>query len=233
MGILQYKAMQDFTMSPRRENAIECVLAWLKTFEQNLVLTSQFEVTDPNENIAKSLIGYLENNGIIYDIETASFHLDNHKKIKFYPNRRVDIITSQFNNLFFQELQKEINLTWKLGLFTSTLILSRKLIENLVIEILRKKYPMSSGSANLNLYYYEAKGRFHNFSVLLDNLEDNRTDFGPDEKTISKFLTKVKHFKFNADAVAHSIIEFPEERDIYAFNIQELVSLLERILKNI
>ena len=129
------------------------------------------KVTDSGENISKELVEFLESNGIIFDKNTTTFHLDNYKKTKFYPSGRADIINNQFKDLFFLELQKEINLTWKLGLFTSTIILSRKLIENLVIEILRKKFPLNSSPTNLDLYYGKSKGRFHNFSHMLEILE--------------------------------------------------------------
>jgi hypothetical protein len=72
-------------------------------------------------------------------------------------------------------------------IFTSVVILSRKMIENLIIEILRKKYPQKV-KGNLDIYYNKNERRFHDFTMLVKNLEVKKKDFGPDENTLSKFI---------------------------------------------
>jgi hypothetical protein len=52
-------------------------------------------------------------------------------------------------------------------------VLIRKLFENLIINILRKKY----GTQGLPKYYDTSKRRFHDFSILLKSLESNISDF--------------------------------------------------------
>ena len=101
-----------------------------------------------------------------------------------------------------------------------------------MIEILRKKYPQKE-KGNLHIYYIQSERRFHDFRVLIKNLEDRRKDFSSDENTLSKFISLVKPFRDQANSTAHSIIESPTEDDIHKFRICEMASLLDRVRKNI
>ena len=68
---------------------------------------------------------------------------------------------------FYKRLVEEINRVYSYGLPMSLSILVRKLFENLIIDILRRKY----GTSELALYYDPSRGKFHDFSVLIRNLD--------------------------------------------------------------
>lgn len=74
---------------------------------------------------------------------------------------------------FYKSLISEINRCFAYGLPFLLSMLIRKLIENLIIDILRKKY----GTTEIGLYFNPAKARFLDFSVLQKNLADKRADF--------------------------------------------------------
>ena len=112
--------------------------------------------------------------------------------------------------------------------FTGLVILSRKLIENLIIDVLRKKYPPDK-IRNLNLYYDKNKRRFHDFTVLLDNLEKRKRKFQIDEPTVSKFISLAKPFRFYANSKAHSMIEVSNKKEIIDYKIADMVGLLMRL----
>ena len=61
------------------------------------------------------------------------------------------------------------------------------MVENLVIDILRTRYPQS-GEGNLDIYFIKEDHRFQDFTMLIENLEDRKNDFGPDKTTLSKWL---------------------------------------------
>ena len=61
---------------------------------------------------------------------------------------------------------------------TATFILTRKLLENLVIELLRSKF-----SKDVSKYYDTSKHRFLGFSNLVDNLKKEKNQFVPDESS--------------------------------------------------
>lgn len=77
------------------------------------------------------------------------------------------------------------------------------------------------------------QNRFQHFSVLLDNLEDKRTELGPEQYLVEKFLKEVKPFRWGANTAAHSIVEFPKEEEILRMNIKEIITLLEKIFASI
>jgi hypothetical protein len=87
---------------------------------------------------------------------------------------------------FYVKLIDEINILYANGRYISVCILVRKLLENLVIDILRKKF----GTAQLELYYNPKKGMFNNFSTLLDNLDVKIDEFRHVDSNFNKSVLK-------------------------------------------
>jgi hypothetical protein len=80
--------------------------------------------------------------------------------------------------------------------------LIRKLLENLIIDILRGKY----GTHQVSLYYDTSKRRFHDFSVLLQNLDSHKADFhciAPDLDT--PIIQSINQYRETGNSAAHSI----------------------------
>lgn len=201
-------------------------------FDDNLVNDIADYGTKNKEETKDKFLEYLLENGLIYHSSTDSFKINNYRQTIIFPNDRNDLICSANGEHFYTELLKEINFTWRLGLFISVLILCRKYIENLVIDILRIKYPQSM-PGGLELYFDVNRSRFNDFSILIDNLDLKKADFGPDLSSVDKFLALVKPFKDHANSTAHSIIESPDENQITKLRIQEMISLLEKVKSNI
>jgi hypothetical protein len=142
----------------------------------------------------------------------------------------LDIIDISDN--FYKKLIDEINILYKHGLALSLPVLIRKLLENLLIDILRKKY----GDSGKLLYYDTSKHRFLNFSTLTENFKNKQADFryvinGLDNELINK----IKSHRETGNSAAHSIDGdiknqfFVDKRD----EINHLVQFLFRLLKNI
>jgi len=113
-----------------------------------------------------------------------------------------NLIKHNFKEEFFSKLVIEINRAYGFQLYNSTLILLRKLIENLLIDLLRTKY----GMKKIDKFYNKDKGRHHDFSKLLENLDKDLTIFRPYssafEKPMINFLNKLRE---NSNSSAHSI----------------------------
>lgn len=118
-----------------------------------------------------------------------------------------NLIDHNFTDSFFANLAIEINRAYGFRLYNSTLILSRKLIENILIDLLRTKF----GMQKVDMFYNADKGKFHDFFTLLDNLEQNLSEFRPYstafEKSLIQFLNK---FREKSNSVAHSIETQPD-----------------------
>lgn len=135
---------------------------------------------------------------------------------------------------FYKRLIDEINRLYINRLPMSLSILIRKLLENLIIDILRKKY----GTPGLALYYDTSRRRFHDFSLLLKNLDLKKEDFLYITQNLDKSLIqKINLYRETGNSGAHSIdvnltidqISKDKDKD----NINYLVQFLVRTLQNI
>jgi len=186
------------------------------------------------KNWRPQLIGFLKDNGIEYDDISGTFSLSGGEPILISTTKRKlqKLLDIEFNDFFYDNLEREINSSYRFGLFTSTMILSRKLLENLVIEILRTKYPQSV-PANLDIYYSIKGNRFHDFTVLLKNLEDRKNDFTLDTQIVSEFISSIKPFRPTANSNAHSIIIASKEEDTLNYEIPKMTALLFKLWNNL
>lgn len=108
---------------------------------------------------------------------------------------------TQFPDDFYRDLVGQINRAFSSGVLPAVQILARKLLENLVIDILRKKY----GPARLDLYFDKGKRRFQGFEALLKNLSDNLPDFVGSPGLDDALLKRISAFRQQGNAAAHSI----------------------------
>jgi len=116
------------------------------------------------------------------------------------------LITTKFSDEFYDKLAFEINSAFRVGLFTATMVLVRKLFERLIIDLLRIKY----GMREKELFYSEDDCGFHSFSKLIRNLKAKTDDFKPydflglerEKESFLKFLWNIKE---EGNASAHSI----------------------------
>lgn len=107
-----------------------------------------------------------------------------------------------FPDDFYKELAAQINACYQYSLYPAAQILIRKMLENCLIDILRKTYGMS----NLSLFYDASKGRFLDFSVLLDNTGSKIGDFTSVKDSFNKdILKQVDDFRDQGNSSAHNI----------------------------
>lgn len=180
------------------------------------------------------LIDFLKDNGIEYNDSSKTFSLIGGEPILITTTKRKlpVLLDIEFNDFFYDALKKEINKAYKFGLFTSTMFLSRKLLENLVIEILRIKYPQNV-QGNLDIYYNARDGRFHDFTILLRNFEQKKDDFNVDKQIISEFISLVKSFRPRANSNTHSIVVISNEDEVLTYDIEKMAALLLKLWNNI
>jgi len=183
------------------------------------------------EDWRKDLIHHLEIGGIYYDEEKRQF-LEKGDEISLEKViYKTDILKCKFDDIFYNNLISEINRAYKIGAYTGAFILCRKLIENLVIEILRKKFPPNA--KNLEIYYKEKENRFQDFSILIENLDLKKEEFNIDKELIEEVISLIKPFRPTSNSKTHSIIIIGNEEDINNFKIERIVGLLIRIEKGI
>ena len=155
--------------------------------------------------------------------------------IKQKPHKRKRNVTAiveyESDNYFIRGHVKEINKSFNSGCFTCVFVLFRKLIENLLIDILRARFPESSCSSNRELYYSKDLNRHHDFSVILDNLYKQRNVFSHEEKKIIERIRQLCiPFKKDANDKAHSLFHLVESKsEIKNLNITQIMELVKKL----
>lgn len=137
-----------------------------------------------------------------------------------------------YSDDFYEDLQTEINKAYNYGLYSSVFVLVRKLFENLVIDLLRKKY----GMENIDLFFNPSKNRFHNFSTLIENLEEKQLDFRPAEPEInSDLIETINNFRQKGNSSAHSITLNIKKEDLdeEINDLEHTIKILVRGLNNL
>lgn len=107
-----------------------------------------------------------------------------------------------FPHDFYKELSEQINACYQYGLYPASQILIRKMLENCLIDILRKRY----GMTNVELFYDTRTGRFHDFSRLLETARNNIQDFVHVKDSFNENLIRqINDFREQGNSSAHNI----------------------------
>lgn len=139
---------------------------------------------------------------------------------------------NKYPEVFYDRLESEINTAYNNpALPNAVLMLSRKLIENLVYNLLEYKF----GGQNIKIYYDTNHRRAHDFAILLDNLKDHKKDFGPDqEDIINSFLALATPFRRDANSKVHKVMEYLETMSqIRKLKIPEMTEMLIKLIDRV
>ena len=144
-----------------------------------------------------------------------------------------EIIKYKTNDYFILGHINELNRAYTKKCFTSVLILARKIIENLIREILSDKYP-STSKENKKLYFDISQNRFKDFSVILKNLYNKRDDFGIEKsKIIERLYQKAIKFKDDSNDKVHSWYHLVENKsEVDNLNLQYMIELIKKLENN-
>jgi len=127
----------------------------------------------------------------------------------------------------------EINRAYTHKCYTSAFILCRKVIENLLVEVLRKKYPGKSKQER-ELYFNIDQGRIHDLKIIIKNLSNRASEFGPENKLVKLICEKSNKFKEDANDKTHSLYHIVEKKkEIDDKNPQSILDLIKVLLEKI
>jgi hypothetical protein len=135
-----------------------------------------------------------------------------------------------YPDIFYKKLENEINQCYISKLPNATLVLCRKMIENLMYNVLYFKFPKRA-----DLRFNIKKGWPHNFSLLLDNLESKKNEFKGEEKVfLSKAISRIKPFVKHANSKAHNIMEYLDDvSELDKLKIPEMIQVLLNLIRHI
>lgn len=141
-------------------------------------------------------------------------------------DKLIDNLGSPYPQSFYAPLEQEINDAYGSNYPNATFFLSRKLIENLIFNILEKKYP-----TDISLWFNTPTNSHHKLSLLITNLYSKKPDFKPNVKIyLEKFNTEIGTFRKEANLKAHNVIEYLRDKsELKKYKINDLVQLLLNI----
>ena len=132
-------------------------------------------------------------------------------------------------NPFQKKHIEEVNNAYNSKCYTAVFILCRKIIENLVIDLLIKQFPQNKRQ-NKELYFDTRKRRFHDFSVILKNLHNNKNKFPPSViKAIDRLIQKARPFAKEANDKTHSWFHIATKTELDNIGIKEIIDLIIQI----
>jgi len=112
------------------------------------------------------------------------------------------IDTDRVNDQDYELLISNINRSYRNVINDATLVLTRKLFENLIIDILRAEF----GNRNIDLYFNTNWGRHHGLGRLCSNLRDNIQNLQHYSRQLDNGLVdRIEEFKEQGNAQAHTI----------------------------
>ncbi|MEM2293471.1 MAG: hypothetical protein QW228_08810 [Candidatus Aenigmatarchaeota archaeon] len=150
---------------------------------------------------------------------------------RYSKERIVEIARYETDDKLLQMHLKEINKAYTTGCYTATFVLCRKVLENLIIHhILKRKYPLNK-KEHKEKYFDFSRGRFLDFSKLLENLRKSSGDFGTEKKLVERICQLCQGFKETADEMTHSLYHIATKREIDDKNFQYILDLISKLEK--
>ena len=146
---------------------------------------------------------------------------------KTYKKPIEKIIEYDTDNPFIKGHVEEVNRAYTHGCYTSVFILSRKIIENLIMDILREKY-----KENINPCYDTDQKRLKDFSIILKILEDKKNDFCEKGKAVSKLHQLAGKLKDRTNDATHSWYYLVKKKnEIEELDLPQIMDLIRELEK--
>jgi len=156
-------------------------------------------------------------------------------KVKSNSNSRRSLKIKMFivyetENKFLKAHIDEINRCYDAHGYTASFILIRKIIENLITEIIKKKFP---NKEDKKLYLNFNTGHIRDLSEMIKNLKERLGGFDPDEKKlIQKILSLSENFKNDANDKTHSLYHIAKKKELDDADPRQILDLISEFFNN-
>jgi hypothetical protein len=157
------------------------------------------------------------------------------RKITKIEKKIIEIAKFETNDKFLSAHINEINRAYTYGCYTACFVLMRKVLENLIVKILKEKYPEKK-EEHIIKYFDTNRRRNHDFNVLLKNLEKSSKDFYTEENIVKRICELANPFRETANEMTHSIYHIATKKEIdeskFQYTLDLIKELFQKHLKN-
>lgn len=144
----------------------------------------------------------------------------------------LDIDAKEVNGQFYPSLIYEINICYRVKANEAVVVLLRKLVENLLLDIIRGHF----GIERNEMFYQPERRQHKSLGDLIDVFDRNRSEFDQYSTAEEEEIVEIiKEVKYSGDASAHSIEERIDEEELESLskNASYLVKVLFRLRKEV
>lgn len=177
---------------------------------------------------------------LLEKLKQSGFKIDKrNRKIIFQENiseRNIDFLICNFNDPLLDYIGKEINEAYNNKNYLAVMLLSRKLIECLIVrvfEVVFRKHDEIGeyNKSNHSLWYDKSKNRINNLDVLLDNLKNNSTNFSEDKDFVEHLCSIIRPLKNEMNKIVHYDYKIPNQDEINKWDIPNLFYKLGKLYR--
>ena len=136
-------------------------------------------------------------------------------------------------NKFLADHFTEINKAYDSHCYTCVFILCRKVLENMLCDIIQKKY-FENKKKQTFLYFDPSRGRSLDLSKLIINLYSVSHEFKTEKGLLERILARTKEFKEDADAKTHSLYHIVKsKKEIDEKHFQDILNMIAELEQKI
>jgi hypothetical protein len=136
--------------------------------------------------------------------------------------------SNKYPEIFYVKLESEINEAYQYNLPNAVLILTRKVIENLIYNLMEEKF-----SNDLVLRWDSRRKRALEFGRLMINLSDRTSLFdGEQERLLKKLIPLIGRFRREANIKTHQVMDYLDDREqLKGLRIPDIIEILLKLIK--
>ncbi len=210
----------------RSKNSIQARISQISNKEGvSLATAAEIMARQKNRTIGRYLKpedkDFFRNNNIMTS-NIKKFPSKNKNKVPLF-------VSYETKNPFLRGHIEEINKCYSAGGYTASFILLRKVIENLITEIIKKKFPEGKDKV---LYLNFSTGHIRDLSEIIKTLREKSKLFAPDEKKlVQRILQLSEQFKDDANDKTHSLYHLCKKKELEDKNPQDILNLISEFFK--
>jgi len=141
-------------------------------------------------------------------------------------NKLIDI---DFIDDHYNSIRTEINTCFKQGFYMASLELSKRLINSLLVDLIRSNFPLA-GEGHRSLYYDYLKEDFRDTEELLKELSEKNHDFNINPEAFDYLIELISPMEPKKKPESHSFGDIPKREDIQNLRIEEAIELIIEII---
>lgn len=176
---------------------------------------------------------------IVEILKATGVNFDNtNKKLSINENEEdfggPDFLPYDFNDLFLDYIRKEINESYINGQLLAVIVLSRKLLEALVVRVFEVVFSKMAGGynkTNHELWYNLSDKRHHGFELLIKNLKLKSEDFHEDKDLVQQVCDAIESVRREANKYVHKDYQIPNEEYLKKLKIEIAVVHARKLYK--